>query len=350
MRDVMKLVGLVLLLGACDDSAAGKPDATVESEVATEVDPTADASPETTAETVIDTGVEPDTTPPETDTTAPGELAPPAQGFQIKSPPITVPSGTEETYCYYFSLPVDAEVGVKRWQSQMTAGSHHLILYLTAEADKPDGTIVKDCDGFGGGITNVPVWTYSSQTRAGEMAMPKGVGMTVKARQHGYIQMHYLNPTLEPLEVAVAINGETFAPEETYIRAAAFVTYNTQIQIPGGVGKTASAEGTCRVKPGISFFALSTHAHRRAVATTVLDADSIIFESDDWEHPGSKRWDEPGYSFAGNLTYRCDYVNDSASPVVTGPSANTNEMCMAVGYFYPAQRPVFCINSLVVSQ
>jgi len=247
-------------------------------------------------------------------------------------------------------VPLDEAVGVKRWQSQMSPGSHHLIMYFTTEADEPDGTIVKGCSGFGGGVSNVPVWTYSSQTRAGETVMPAGVGMTVGAQQHGYVQMHYLNPTLEPLEVQVAINGETFSAGETYLKAAAFVTYHTQIQIPGGVGQTATAEGTCRVKPGISFFALSTHAHRRAVATAVLDGDSVIFHSDDWEHPGAKLWPEPGYTFGASLTYRCDYVNDSAAQVVTGPSAETNEMCMAVGYFYPAQRPVFCINSMVVSQ
>lgn len=356
MRDAMKLVTLLLIaaggLVGCDDGAAGAPDSTT-ADSAPDVAAADTATPDATGDDAATPDATTDAATPDAVAevvTPDGQLAPPAQGFQIKTPKITVPSGTEETYCYYFTVPLEQAVGVKRWQSRMSAGSHHLIVYFTASADEPDGTIVKGCDGFGGSVTNVPVWSYSSQTREGQTVMPSGVGMTVAAQQHGYVQMHYLNPTLEALEVQVAINGETFAPEETYVRAAAFVTYNTQIQIPGGIGQTASAEGTCRVKPGISFFALSTHAHRRAVATTVLDGDSVLFHSDDWEHPGSQLWPEPGYTFGTSLTYRCDYKNDLETTVFTGASAETNEMCMAVGYFYPAQRPVFCINSMVVSQ
>jgi len=352
MRDRLKLVSLALamlgggVLAACDEGAAVAPDTTQVGEVSNTPDVTDPDGYESVGETSPDatTEVAAETTTPSTD------LLPPAQGFQIKSPPITVAPATEETYCYYFTLPLEEAVGVKRWESRMTAGSHHLIVYLTAEADAPDGTVTPDCDGFGGGISNVPVWTYSSQTRTGETVMPPGVGMTLGKQQHGYVQMHYLNPTLEPLEVQITVNGETFAPNEEYVKAAAFVTYNTNIQIPGGIGQTASAEGSCRVKPGISFFALSTHAHRRTVTTTVLDGEGVVFTSNDWEHPGSKLWDDPGYTFGGNLTYRCDYKNDLADPVRTGPSAQTDEMCMAVGYFYPAQRPVLCINSMVVSQ
>ena len=34
--------------------------------------------------------------------------------------------------------------------------------------------------------------------------------------------------------------------------------------------------------------------------------------------------------------------------VQTGDSAETDEMCMAVGYFFPATGPIFCLNSFVV--
>lgn len=337
-------LGLSLLI-ACDAAADGSPSSdTGEGDTAEDTH----VSAETTVETTPDVS-DPDVAP--ADATSPDELAPPTRGFQIRTPPITVASGGEETYCYYFSVPSDEEVGVKRWESLMTAGSHHLILYFTAEAVEPDGTVTRDCDGFGTGqgLSNVPVWTYSTQTRRGEMVMPEGVGMKVKARQHGFVQMHYLNPTLAPLDVVVAINGHTFAPGEPYQQAAAFVTYHTGIRIPAGVGQTASAQGTCRVRDGLTFFTLSTHAHKRAVMTTVLDGEATIFQSDDWEHPGAMRWDD-GYTFTGDLTYRCDYVNDRDDVVSSGQSADANEMCMAVGYFYPAQRPTFCINSLVVSQ
>ena len=57
----------------------------------------------------------------------------------------------------------------------------------------------------------------------------------------------------------------------------------------------------------------------------------------------------PFYTFtSGTLTYECTYTNngDNAnSTIVSGPSAQTNEMCMGVGYFFPATGPRFCLNS-----
>ncbi|MCB9734202.1 MAG: hypothetical protein H6745_16525 [Deltaproteobacteria bacterium] len=161
--------------------------------------------------------------------------------------------------------------------------------------------------------------------------------------------MHYLNPTEEDLEVHVTVNATTFAPGESYVPAAAFVTYNTKISIPGGVGAAASAEGRCDVPAGATFFALSTHAHKRSVRTTVHDGDASVLDSTDWEHPDIIAWDAPGYRFTGQLVYRCDYENDRDDAVHSGPSAETDEMCMAIGYFYPADKPVFCINDRVIA-
>lgn len=287
------------------------------------------------------------------------ELAPPAHGFQLTTPPITIPAGTESTWCYYFTIPAgpaaattgggDGSHGVKRWESLMSKGSHHLIVYFTATAKAPDGTVDQNCQGFGDGtVGNLPVWSYSAQEAHASNAMPDGVGMTVAADQHGYIQMHYLNPTLAPIDAHVTVNGETFEDGATYTRAAAFVTYRTEINIPAGIGQTASTEAACSVPEGTHFFALSTHSHKRSVATWVKDGDTTLMTSEDWEHPPGVRWDAPGYAFTNKLTYHCDYVNDRDTEVHQGPSAEKNEMCMAVGYFYPASKPVFCLNSMVI--
>src|SRR5688500_18984044 len=112
---------------------------------------------------------------------------PPANGFRIESPPLTIEPGEEVTYCYYTTIDVDTEVGVKRWSSRMTAGSHHLIVYFTDQAGAPDGTLTEDCDTISG---NLPVWTYSAGTPEYENVMPEGVGMLVKPQQKLFVQMH----------------------------------------------------------------------------------------------------------------------------------------------------------------
>ena len=58
----------------------------------------------------------------------------------------------------------------------------------------------------------------------------------------------------------------------------------------------------------------------------------------------------PFYAFStNNLTYECTYNNtgpNADTTVVDGPSAVTNEMCMATGYYFPAAKPLLCINNL----
>ena len=285
-----------------------------------------------------------------------GDLAPPpaGEGFQLRSPDIVIPKGEEHTYCWYTTVPLTADTGVKKWESRMTPGSHHLIVFMSSTAQKPDGTLIDGCGitGGGGGLGNFPVWSYSAQTPDQSAPMPDGVGMEITANQHLYVQMHYLNTTDHDETVHVTINGWTFKPTDTFMKAAAFVTFDTQIHIPGGVGMLGdTGKVQCSNTPvGVNFFAMSTHAHRRSTETMVYDGTTMIDDSTDWEHPVIKNYqtDAPTwnfYQFKGQLSYQCKYRNDLAADVYTGDSAATDEMCMAVGYFFPASGgPVFCIN------
>lgn len=270
------------------------------------------------------------------------DAPPAATGFTITTPDIEIMPGQEITYCYHTTIPTTATVGVKRWSSTMTPGSHHLILFLGG--DQPDGTIESNC-GFTGSGLNFPVWTYSAQTPTAEATMPQGVGMTIPAGQKVFVQMHYLNTGDQPIQAHVQIDAETYAATEQYVPASAYITFNTQINIPPN--STGSAGGNCALPAGVKFFTVSTHAHKQAVHTQVNDGANIVFQSDDWEHPGAADWRAaPNYEFAsGNLTYRCEYDNPTGRTIRTGDSAATDEMCMAVGYFFPADGPRYCINS-----
>ncbi len=278
-----------------------------------------------------------------------GGLEVPLEGFQIITPDITIEPGDERTYCYYTTVDIDTAKGVKRWLSEMTNGSHHMIVYFTDSPLKPDGTIDEECGGGGGGF-NVPVWTYSAQNASAQMAMPEGVGMRVAAGQALYIQMHYFNATPTAIDAHVTLNAETYADGEAYTRASAYITYNTEIDLEPG--ETATFGGSCAVPDGAQFFTLGTHAHKRATLTEVKDGSTVVFSSPDWEHPTESAtikpdWLESHHSFGAELNYSCTYYNDTPNRVTEGDSAATDEMCMAVGYFFPADGPVYCLNSQV---
>jgi hypothetical protein len=99
---------------------------------------------------------------------------------------------------------------------------------------------------------------------------------------------------------------------------------------------------------------MSTHAHKQAVKTRVLDGTAEVFTSTDWEHPGASMFMTPAqfYTFeSGQLTYECTYDNTGSNKNVTvksGSSAEFDEMCMASGYFFPALRAKFCLRDSVL--
>lgn len=293
--------------------------------------------------------------------TGDGDLQPPAYGFQLKSPQLDIMPGQEITYCWYFRTPNTEAMAIKTWQSRMTAGSHHLIMFMTTSDVMPPGTLSTQSCGFAGSnLNNIPIWTYASQNIDTTQALPaddgtgKPVGQNVNANQAGFIQMHYLNATDNVIHAHVTVNAEAYAKGTAVTPSGPYITFNTQISIPAASGSTpgtASASGACTVDPSEKFYIMSTHAHKQAVETFVKDGSAMVFDSTNWEHPGAKTWDAtPFFTFAsGKLTYQCNYSNPNNYAIHTGDSAQTDEMCMATGYYFPAPggQAHLCVNSFL---
>jgi len=286
-----------------------------------------------------------------------GGITPPARGFQIVSPELDIMPLQEITYCYYFRTPNTEPMAIKKWESVMTPGSHHLIMFTTGTTDKmPPGTVSAANCGFGGGGTNVPNWTYSAQTPMSSMSLPaddgtgKPLAMDIPANTAGYVQMHYFNATDNAIKAHITINAEALDAGAAFTKTAAFVTYNSEISIPAGATNDVESK-TCSGPPaGSKFWLMSTHAHKQAIKTEILDGTDSVMSSTDWEHPMPTMWmASPFYTFAsGKVTYRCTYNNttppNSTRTITAGDSAATDEMCMASGYYFPATKSLICYN------
>jgi len=277
-----------------------------------------------------------------------------APAFAIASPDIMLMPGEEVTYCYYFHTPNTQTVAINKWVSVLAPGSHHMIMFLNPGGSQPaDGTIDQNC-GFGGSGNNLPVWTYATQTENQEEDLPADDGngqplaQNIPAGSAGYFQMHYLNATQNAISAHVDLKAYALPAGTSYTETEAYVTYNDDIKIPpNATGFVVTA--SCPV-PAAKFWTMSTHSHKQSVATQVTDASSMLFASTDWEHPGAKDWPAPSfYTFSSPmLTWSCTYDNtgsNAANTVVSGPSAQTNEMCMATGYYFPATKPKFQVVS-----
>jgi hypothetical protein len=263
-----------------------------------------------------------------------GVLLPPdpSIGVQIATPTFSLPPGSEQFKCYHTSIPSSTETDVHRWVSQMTPGSHHFILYTGGTA--PDGQM--DNMGCQGGLSGQ--WVYASSQPNNQEPMPDGVAMPMAANQKINFDMHYINTTSAALDVHILLNVEKIQTSN-FQRAGALVSFNTGISIPPNGDQTVS--GTCVTPANAQFFILSTHTHKHATLASIRVGSATgqeLVHTTDWENPDTKLYlQAPFFSFgAQKLYYSCSYHNDSAQTITVGTSAITNEMCMAVTYFFPA--------------
>lgn len=285
---------------------------------------------------------------------------PPARGFQITSPSMEVAPGEDSTYCYYFRTSNTDELSIQRWTSHMGAGIHDIVLYLTPTPQKPPGTmnptgcvIAKS----GGGLA----WSYAAQTTDAEVQLPgddgegNPIGQIVKAGQPGFLQIHVHNTTTATLHPDLALNAFAYPADAQVTPAAPFIALNLEINVrPGSTTSPTMGmvNGTCAIPPDptgkpVRFFGVTTYTHKQGVSASVTDGAKTVVESTDWEHPRTAGW-PPFATFAsGSLSYQCTYSNPNAYTIVTGDDVTMQEMCMAVGYFFPAPGGTghFCVDS-----
>jgi hypothetical protein len=274
-----------------------------------------------------------------------GTLPPPAagKGIQIQTKPFTVMPGQELFKCYHTQIPLDTELDISEFESVMSVGSHHFILYR-ADGDTTAVDTLTD-GGCAGNFTTS--WVYSSGQPHYGFKNPDGVAMVIAAKGRVQFDMHYLNTTTAPINAQVTLNM-TFATG-TFQKAAPLISFNTAINIPANGTQTVG--GNCTPGAGANFFMASTHTHRRGVLATInrVLADGTMGEelvhTTDWEKPDLRSYQAaPFLTFktGEKFHYSCSYQNDRNAPTTVGNSAETNEMCMAVTYFFPATATGSC--------
>jgi hypothetical protein len=270
------------------------------------------------------------------------DLAPPASadGFQIVLPAgsVTITPGEEAYYCYDKVVPGGQAINAGAFQSWMTTGaSHHFITYMGSGTD--------------GALTGGPVgaaacnptgnWVYATSTSGQviELKMPDGVGIPMPANQILILNMHFINPGSTNASPEVKLN--VLYQKNFQYAAQSMVSFNAGIYVaPGG---TQTLTGRCIPPAGSKFFTYTTHAHH---FSTELDVNYVsggvttnIVKSTQWDAPQVALWNAPNFltiKSGDQITYSCSYKNTSGITVTLGETAASNEMCMSIGYFFPA--------------
>ena len=266
----------------------------------------------------------------------------------------TVPAGGEMFDCQYVQLP-DVQAWLVAAKHNYTPGSHHMLLFTTALTQIPaGGGQVQNCyEGTGNNImSDARGVLYGGQTPTGSEQYPSGVGLPTTGNQVLIFQVHYLNASATDLQaqVNVDLTLDTNASDITS-QAGIIFFYDPMIDVPAGA--MAKASMRCLIPSNITLLYASSHYHARGVGySAYLDpaVDQLgttpFYTSSSWSSPDNATLTMP-IAAGSRIRFECDYDNSAGTQAFfSGQSAQTNEMCMFVGTYYPemGQLSDFCVQ------
>lgn len=239
----------------------------------------------------------------------------------------TVPPGGEVYKCQNFANPFGgADADVSKFESHMTGGSHHLLLFYKDGAT--DG-VDPNCSGLEFAAT-----PYSTQIPDDSLGFPEGVAALVPAKMGFRMQSHYLNTTNKPLEAHVEITFHLAKPGTVTDHAGVLFVPHLDLNIPGN--SMTVINHTCKLPMNMNLLKAASHMHKHGTHFDAKIGGEKVFETTTWDEPESALFAPAKAVKKGDmLDFNCTFVNNSPNTLTFGESAETNEMCIFVSSFYP---------------
>ena len=276
----------------------------------------------TSATSATSSGATTSTSASTTGTGTPGEKT-----VTIAMDSFEIAPGGEVYKCQNFANPFGGDVEVSAFESHMTGGSHHLLLFY--EDDAVDGAL-EDCSGLEFGPT-----PYSTQLADDTVDFPAGVAAAIPTSKGLRLQSHYLNTTSEPITAQVKMTFHLAVPGTVTDHAG--VLFVVQPFIVVQPNSTKDIKYSCNLPLDMSVIKTASHMHKHGTKFVSTVAGEPFYETDTWDEPKPARFDPPRQLHAGDpLNFTCTFVNTSPDTLTFGESAGSNEMCILVASFYPA--------------
>ena len=238
----------------------------------------------------------------------------------------TVPAGGEVYRCQNFANPFGADVDVSAFESHMTSGSHHLLLFYK---DGATDSAEEDCSGLEFAAT-----PYSTQLPDDSVEFPAGVAALVKANTGFRLQSHYLNTTNQPIDAHVELTFHTVKPETVTAHAGVLFVVEPNFAIKPN--STSIVSHTCSLPFDMNVIKAGSHMHKHGTHFDATVGAETVFETTTWDEPKPALF-VPAKPLKGGdtLKFNCTFVNNTPDTLTFGESAETNEMCIFVSSFYP---------------
>jgi hypothetical protein len=276
-------------------------------------------------------------------------LAPPADGFQLRTVGAEIGPGEEHEYCEAVQVPGNEtdEYAITSIELANGPRSHHLALSFATRGsiaathleslgvgnhvECPGGALIR----FGDGIEVIG----TIQVPQSEVTLPPHVARKFHGQDYIVFDYHYANTDVEPLQARSAANFHQADPATIEHVAQTFFLNNLTIDVPQE--QTASFTGECHFDVDVMVSALTRHTHHWGTDFSVWYSGgardgSEIWTSHDWQSETEFSFAEPVLLKAGEgFRYRCSYANDTTRALRFGTSVS-DEMCMLWGAAWEA--------------
>jgi hypothetical protein len=275
--------------------------------------------------------------------------------FTLSYGPVTVQPGEEGTQCVWLRLGNTSAIKVNSMHNQLTAGSHHLIVYKDDQHTTEQTTRI-DCQPFTGTLngTGMIAPLAITQRKDDSIFLPNGVAYTFDPNQMIKIEVHYKNSGDAPLDVKATV--DIYAADPATIQHEAAILFAGSPDIDVAAGQTATLHQFFTPPASVDFskakfFAITGHTHQYGTAVKVrvgMEGGAL----NEVYAPSPFLWDEPATATppefmmpaGGGFDFECTWNNTSNMPVQFGESAD-QEMCFFWAYYYPSIGSKVCFHT-----
>ena len=269
-------------------------------------------------------------------------------------PPITltmdafsVPPNSEVYKCQQFGNPFARDVDLVKMVGTMTSGSHHFFLFnMSPTTGRNQTAPLGDCPAKGLEFHPFP---FLSQQPNWTVEYPAGMGYPLVSANGVTMNVHYLNTSSQAVTPKVSIVLYPAKAGTVTTRVGTLFLNNSAIDVPAGTPESNPVAVTGNDVPirdqDYTIFTNWSHMHQYSIDFQASANGSVFYDE--------KHWAEPPLTTAGKglnespllplkvkagtqISWTCAYYNPSSSPMTFGDSAQTNDMCIYLGQYYPA--------------